>query len=169
MPHYKRPFFKQKPILYFDENFPFSTVTILKENGRITKHFKIYSAYDFGNQGKDDEFQYSFSKKRGFALVTLDKDFMDDKKFPIQNIPGIIYIVAGKKQLSNIQKCLLILINFIPHFPRPKSFMGDGKFQVSLTSCTVRARDAKTREIKTIKINRGDTVSKIAKAFHYFG
>ena len=53
------------------------------------------SAYDFNNQSKDDDFQYSFCKEKGFVLVTLDYDFMDDKKFPIQKIPGVILIVAG--------------------------------------------------------------------------
>jgi predicted nuclease of predicted toxin-antitoxin system len=169
MPHRKRPYFRQKPVLYFDENFPQTVLGTLKENRQIKNCFKIFSVYDFHHQNKDDDFQYAFAKKKGFVLVTLDKDYMNDRKFPIHKIPGIILIIAGRNQTSRIMRCLITLTNFLSVVPLPKSFMGDSKFQVSLEGCVMRGRDAKTREIKTITITPGDTLAKIANEFHYFG
>lgn len=169
MPHRKRPYFGQKPILYFDENFPRSIIDILKVNRRIAKKFKITSVYDFSNENKDDEFQYSFANKKGYTLVTLDRDFMDDKKYPIQRMWGIILILSGRNQTAKITQCLIRLVEFVKYFPLPKAFMRDSKFQVSLEGCVMKGRDIKTKKIQTITITAGDTVSKIAKAFHFFG
>ena len=169
MAHRKRYYFRQKPILYFDENFPHTVISDLKEHRKITSCFKIFSVYDFRHQNKDDHFQYEFAKKKGYVLVTLDKDFMNDRKFPIHKIPGIIFIIAVGNQASRIAACLVTLTKFLSIVPFPKSFMGDSKFQVSLEGCVMRGRDAKTREIKTITILPGDTLAKIANEFHYFG
>ncbi len=169
MPHHKRFYSKQKPVLYFDENFPQYVVRELKNHGQLKKYFKINSVYGFNNQNRDDDFQYSFCKKKGFVLVTLDHDFMNDSKYPIQKISGIIFIVAGKNQVTKIKNCLSIVASFLSLFPKPKMFMGDSKFQVSAEGCVMRGRDARTREIKTITISPGDTPKKVADAFHYFG
>src|SRR5215472_406021 len=91
----KRPFFRQKPTLYFDENFPRNVIDALRANRRLTNCFKLYSVYDFHHENKDDDFQYAFAKKKGFVLVSLDKHFLNDRKFPIQKIPGIIVVIAG--------------------------------------------------------------------------
>ena len=86
--------------------------------------------------------------------MSLNKHFLNDRKFPIQKIAGIIVVIAGRN---------LSLI------PRPKAFIGDSKFQVSLEGFVMRGRDSKTREIKTPTIVPGDTSDKIARHFHYFG
>jgi predicted nuclease of predicted toxin-antitoxin system len=168
LPRNKRPYLRQKPILYFDQNFPRPIIQALRADKRFRKIYKICSVYDLGNEHKDDKFQYDFCKRKGFVLVTLDHDFMDDKKYPIQRIPGIILIVLGRKQLSKIKICLGILTDFLSRVPLPKAFMGDGKFQMSLEGCVLRARDAETREIKTMTIQPGDTIYKVGKKFNYF-
>src|SRR5262249_27318453 len=117
MPRHKATYFRQKPVLYFDENFPKNVVDALKTNRRITRYFKIYSVYDFLHQNKDDDFQYSFAKKKRFVLVTLDKEFLNDKKYPIQKIPGIIVVIAGSNQTSRIAQSLGMLIGFLAFVP----------------------------------------------------
>ena len=165
----KRPFFSQKPALYFDENFPQNVIDGLKRNRRITNYFKIYSVYDFHHENKDDDFQYAFSKKKGFVLVSLDKHFLNDRKFPIKKISGVIVIIAGRNQVSRISQSLVDLTSFLSLIPRPKAFMGDSKFQVSTEGRVMRGRDSITREIKTLTIVPGDTVDKVGRHFHYFG
>lgn len=169
MPHRKQPFLHQKPILYFDENFPHYVIDQLKRDRKIKKYFKICSAFELGTQNKDDNFQYQFARKKRFALVTLDHDFMNDHAYPIEKMWGVILIIAGKNQVSKIRACLLTLIDFISWFPLPKAFMRDSKFQVSLEGCVVRGRDVKTNEIKTVTIMPGDTITTVADHFHYFG
>jgi len=66
----KRPYFRQKPIFYFDENFPITIVDAVKDSRKIGKYFKILSVYDFKNETKDDEFHTSSLRKKRFTLVT---------------------------------------------------------------------------------------------------
>ncbi|MGD0799172.1 MAG: DUF5615 family PIN-like protein [Acidobacteriaceae bacterium] len=168
MPRKKNTYLRQKPILYFDENFPRPIFELIKESSRIRKHFKLHSVYDFGNQGKDDDPQLKFCKTRRFVLVTLDRDFMDDRIYPIQKLPGIVVIVAGKNQATKIVQCLLAFTEFLTFVPFPKGFLFDSKFQVSLQGCLARGRDVTTREIKTIVIAPGDQVGKVLRQFGYF-
>jgi hypothetical protein len=165
----KRLFVRQKPRLYFDENFPLPVVNSLKANRKVCNYFRLYSVYDFHHQNKDDRFQYEFAKKKKFTLVTLDKDFMNDRRFPINKMAGIIVIAASHTETTRIVDSLLVLMSFLVLFPFPKYFMGDTKFQVSPQGCIVRGRDAKTREIKTITIFPGDTMSTVAGKFGYWG
>lgn len=169
MSRQKNTYLRQKPILYFDENFPRTIVELVRESGRIRKHFKLLSVYDFENQGKDDDFQLKFCKVRGFVLVTLDKDVMDDRQYPIQKLPGIVVIVTGKNQATKIVQCLLTFTEFLTFVPFPKGFLFDCKFQVSLQGCLARGRDVKTRAVKTIVIAPGDRVGKVLRQFGYFG
>ena len=94
----KRAYLRQKPTLYFDENFPQQVIDAAKLSGPLRNSFKLLSVFDFNNQGRDDQFQLGFCKSRGFVLVTLDKDFMDDRRYPIQNLPGMIVVSAAKNR-----------------------------------------------------------------------
>ena len=104
---------KQKIKLYFDENFPFNIIKYLKTDNSWKKKCKIFSAYDESNMGKNDEFHFNYCKKKKLVLLTLDGDFMDDDKFPIMKIPGIIRIVANKQDEVAILQNLTTLINFL--------------------------------------------------------
>lgn len=163
----KQPFLKQKLELYFDANFPLEVIDVFRNERRWKKKTNLNSAYDDGNEKKDDTFLFNLCRKRGFVLVTLDRDFMDDQRYPFSGIPGIVRVVAGKNDITSIQICLVILLNFLSQFPRPKIFMGNTKFQVSLEGCVIRGRDAKTSEIKQIIIQAGDSVFKVMEFFNY--
>jgi len=151
----KSVYTKQKLLLYFDADFPFEIVDNFRGNKYWKKRCKIYSVYDFKNSKKDDKFQSDFCKKKKFILVTLDKDFMDDKRHPINKIPGIIRIVSKKNDVNNIRICLMQIIDFLSVITFPKLFAGNSKFQVNPNYCIMRARDCKTQELKTVKINPG--------------
>ncbi len=164
----QRSYLKQKIDLYFDENFPAAIIDELKEDKYWTRRCRIYSVYDFGNQNKDDLFQFDFCKRKGYTLVTLDTDFMNDTHYPFGGMPGIVTIIAKGNDLAKIKYCLDVLVTFVLHLPRPKSFLGDSKFQVSEKGCIMRARDYETGEIKTFSIVRGETLlGEVADAFNY--
>ncbi|SRR5260370_3136017 len=161
-------YLKHKINLYFDENFPVEIIEELKKDNSWKRRCRIYSVYDFGNQNKDDPFQFKFCKKRGFALVTLDTDFMNDTNYPFGGIPGIITIVAKGNDLAKIKYCLDMFLSFISHLPLPKIFLGDSKFQVSERGCVMRGRDYQTGEIKTFTIVPGDTLLReVIDEFNY--
>jgi len=89
----QRPYLKQKIDLYFDENFPAEIIGELKKDNYWKRRCRVYSMYDFGNQTKDYPFQFDFCKSKGYTLVTLDPDFMNDTKYPFGRIPGIITVI----------------------------------------------------------------------------
>ena len=163
----QRPYLRHKIDLYFDENFPAGIIDELKKDTYWKRRCRVYSVYDFGNQNKDDAFQFDFCKSRGFTLVTLDPDFMNDTQYPFGRIPGIITIRAKGNDAAKIKDCLDLLIDFVLHLPQPKNFLGDSKFQVSEKGCIIRGRDYLTGEIKTYTVIPGDTLSKVADEFNY--
>ena len=83
MPRKKRYYTKGKLSLYFDEDFPQELIDHFKRIRAWKKKVRILSVSDKKNYGKDDKYQFNHCKKNGLTLVTLDKGFMDDKKYPI--------------------------------------------------------------------------------------
>jgi hypothetical protein len=57
----KRAYLRQKPTLYFDENFPQRVIDAAKLGGPLRNSFKLFSVFDFNNQGRDDQFQLGFA------------------------------------------------------------------------------------------------------------
>jgi len=161
----KNPYLKQKLLLYCDENIPHDLIEVLKSDNYWRKKCKIYSAFDEGNINKDDNFHFEYCKNKGMTLVTLDKHFMDDRKYPFSKIPGIIRIVAKKNDSETILGNLWTLIEFLTFFPLPKQFIGDSKFEVSSKGCMIRGRDALTRQIKTMNVREGESSNRVIKNF----
>lgn len=120
----RRPFLKQKLPLYFDANFPRRLIDDIKEDRAWKKRCSIHSAAQEGNQRRDDKFQLEFCKAKGYVLVTLDADFMNDSKYPFSRIPGIIRVVAAKNDADSIEERLATLLDFISSFPRAKNLRG---------------------------------------------
>ena len=165
--HEKSTYWSQKIILYFDEHFSKGAIKALKEERSWRKKVKVISVYDVNNEGREDKFQFNFCKRNGYVLVTLDDDFMNDRRYPIDGIPGIVRVVADGREGPKIAECLKVLLRFLLAFPKPKIFFGDTKFQVSLQGCIVRGRDSKTRGIKTVFLQPGDSIYKLASEFNY--
>ena len=163
----RRPYLKQKFRLYLDANFPKGIVEVLKANSNWRRRCKIYSACDLGFEKKDDFFHFGYCRKNNLVLVTLDKDFMDDTKYPFSGIPGIIRVAGKKKDSATILTNLLQWLDFLGLFPFPGSFMSDTKCEVTSSGCLIRGRHAVTREIKSVTVRPGDATSEVQEAFGY--
>ena len=122
------------------------------KNTSIKDSARLYCAIDFDLREVDDPYYFNFCKSRNFSLVTLDDDFMDDKKYPFSKIPGIIRIVSSKSDPQKIDQLLKIFIEFVKYIPLPRVFLGDSKFQISEEGCIMRARDFLSGEVKTMRI-----------------
>ncbi len=165
----RRVYLSQKIDLYFDENFPREVIDDLKRDKGWKSKCRFYSVYDFGNENKDDDFQFGFCKKKGFTLVTLDDDFLNDTVYPFNGFPGIIRIVTKGNDLDSMRYCLDIMLSFLLRFPRPKRFLIDTKLRISQEGGMIRGKDAKTGEIKTCSLVLGETsVGHVMREFHYF-
>ncbi|MBU1102132.1 DUF5615 family PIN-like protein [Patescibacteria group bacterium] len=163
----KQTYTGQKLFFYFDENFPKKIINELKSDKGFSKKFGIRSAIDI-NKGKDDRQHFQYCKKLGYMLVTLDDDFVNDRKYPFGKLPGIIVLSFSKNSIGKIKIALSRIAYFLSFFPFPRIFAGDSKFQVSLTRCIMRGRDVKTRDVKTYVIKPRDTVYEVGKKFGYF-
>ena len=90
------------------------------------------------------------------------------KKYPINKIPGIIRIIAGKNDTGRIKKCLEDFIAFFTsHFHFPKYFIGDSKFQVSYNRVIMEGKDGRSRKIKRMEIGPKTTNVDIAREFNW--
>ena len=143
----KRPFFKQKPILYFDENFPVSAMEHFRTNSYWKKKVKVQSAVEDGNNGQPDKFHFGYCKRNAYTLVALDGDFNDDRVYPFAygDMPGVIMIKETKSQVRRIVVVLSSVLDFVLLAPFPKGFLLESKFIASGEGCVMRGRDARTK------------------------
>lgn len=164
----RRPYLNHKINLYFDENFPRVVIDELKCSTRWRSKCRFFSVYDFGNENKDDTFQFGFCKQKGYTLVTLDDDFFNDTLYPFNGFPGIVKIVTRGNDLDSIRYCLDVMLDFLTKFPFPKFFLIDTKLKISQEGAMIRGRDAKTKEIKTCPlVFLETTVGDVLTEFHY--
>jgi hypothetical protein len=78
----------RKARLYADEDIEDEVVQAIKDRG-----VNISSVHERGEQGKPDEVHLATARREHRFLLTKDKDFLDDRRFPLQRQgPGIIYL-----------------------------------------------------------------------------
>jgi predicted nuclease of predicted toxin-antitoxin system len=163
----RRPFFKQKPILYFDENVPASVIDHFR-NSYWKKKIKLLSAVDDGNKRQSDKFHFRYCKRNAYTLVTLDGDFNNDRMYPFTfgDMPGVIMIKETKSHVRRIVNVLSNVLHFILQARFPKAFLLESKFIASGEGCVMRGRDAQTKEIKSMHIVAGQT--RLSEVWEYF-
>src|SRR5260221_14440224 len=80
----------KKPLFYCDEDFPQPSLAKFK-NFKV-KHAVLTLHY----QGRDDKFHYRYSMLQKAILVTLDDDYLDNKKFKLNHTYGTIVLSVGQ-------------------------------------------------------------------------
>jgi len=166
----KRPYLKQKPRLYFDENFPERVISHFSTHRYWKKKIKAISSITEGNSGRSDRFHYLYSQRHGYTLVTLDYDFNNDCLFPFTNghMPGIIIVCASSSNVRQIIDVPARLLAFLLMLPLPNAFLTETKFIGTRHGATIRGRDASTREIKCLRVRAGQTTTRDVRQFFSF-
>jgi len=84
--------------LYADENIRYGIVLVLRSQGINIKH-----AAEVRLTRKDDECHFQYAKKSNRWLFTTDRGFLNNRRFPFEQIKGIVIVpdtgqnnVAGK-------------------------------------------------------------------------
>lgn len=99
-----KPF--KKPAFYCDEDFPAPSLRLLSK-------FKTKpSVLDFGFQGRDDIFHFQYALEHKSVLLTLDEDYLDNKKFRLNNSYGVIVIKVG--ELASWERVNEVLSRSLP-------------------------------------------------------
>ncbi len=73
--------------LYVDINVPEPLVQELRSAG-----LTLQSARQYGTASRPDENIYQEARERGLVLLTMDSDFWQDRKHPLQTTAGIIFV-----------------------------------------------------------------------------
>jgi predicted nuclease of predicted toxin-antitoxin system len=87
------------PKFYADENFPSAAVRLL----RGTKA-QVLTAKEAGLNGHPDENQIAFALKNGYVLLTCDRDYLDDQRFPLISCPAIVVSNFGSGSLHEMKE-----------------------------------------------------------------
>lgn len=101
---------KAKPRFYADENFPVLAGQVLRKMGA-----RLSTARDAGLAGHPDEDHAAYALKHGYVLVTCDRDYLDECRFPLIHCPAIIVFDFGSGSLAEIRQsfgCLQTIFGF---------------------------------------------------------
>ena len=80
--------------LYADENIRYGIVLALRFQGINIKH-----AIEVNLTGKDDHAHFHYAKKTNRWLLTTDRDFLNNRDFPFEEIKGIIVVPDTSEDL----------------------------------------------------------------------
>jgi len=158
---HRRPYFKQKLSLLFDADFPIDIMGNLKKVRSWRKHFNFKSVHELGRSKQEDEFHFNYCKKEGYIFVTLDSDFVNDRKHPFSGIPGMIYISGTSNNVSRIEESLDNILYFLKWVDFARLFMGDTKIQVNLDGFIVKGRNTKSLALRKVSVKYEEGPSKM--------
>ena len=81
---------RQRVRFLVDENLGTDAARVLRENGWNAK-----SVSDLRLVGKDDQAVFGAAWKQKRVVLTHDRDFLDNRRFPVHRNPGIVVFVVG--------------------------------------------------------------------------
>jgi predicted nuclease of predicted toxin-antitoxin system len=99
---------KARPRFYADENFPRKAVELLRGND-----LDIVSATDAGLTGHSDGDHLAFALREKRVLLTCDRDFLDDRRFPLLSCPAIVVFEFGAGATNSMLQAFRVLNQFI--------------------------------------------------------
>lgn len=94
-----------KPRLLADANFPSGLVEVLRKRGievRTAQELKVHRFLD--------EQILQEAAKRGLFLITLDRDFWSDDRFPLQSSGRLVFVDARDERIANTNGFELLVV-----------------------------------------------------------
>jgi predicted nuclease of predicted toxin-antitoxin system len=95
---------KAKPRFYADENFPAQAVALLRRMGG-----RVETVQEARRSGHPDENHAAYALRNGLVLLTCDRDFLDNKRFPLMHCPAIYVFAFGQGTIQELRaafRCL---------------------------------------------------------------
>ena len=80
-----------QPRVYVDANVPAGLVAFMRDHLKWDVLFVI--EHDDLRRARDGE-HYRLAKQLRRTLITLDRDYLDDRRFPPEESPGVIVMMA---------------------------------------------------------------------------
>lgn len=95
---------KITPRFYADANFPRWAVNHLRE-----RKLDVVTSQDVGLQNRDDRDHAAYGRRESRILLTCDRDFLDERKFPLISSPAIVVFDFGEGPRSEMYDAFLAL------------------------------------------------------------
>lgn len=132
----KLPGPRRKIRAYFDANIPVSVA----ERARKTLRWDVLSVQESASLSRrEDSFHYSHARKLKRLLFTLDRDFLNDLKYPLRQSPGVIVIGARQDDPNDIYFGIELAAWFLEEaFRKVPEFLSGVKVNVTLEAQTIR-------------------------------
>lgn len=93
-----------KARFYADENFPPAAVRLVKKRGG-----KVKTAVQVGMLGRDDDAHAAYARDNKLILLTCDRDFLNQTKFPLNQSPATYVLNFGggsAEEMALALRCL---------------------------------------------------------------
>jgi predicted nuclease of predicted toxin-antitoxin system len=94
---------RAKARFYVDENFPARATAELRHLSRVI------TVQDSQRRGQPDENHAAYALKRGFILVTCDRDYLNEIRFPLVHCPAIVVFDFGSGSTKEIRDAFTCL------------------------------------------------------------
>jgi predicted nuclease of predicted toxin-antitoxin system len=136
-PSYDSPVRKKKARFLVDNSLGIEVAGVLRDLG-----WNAVEVSELGRARHPDESLFSLAWKERRMLLTHDKDFWDDRRFPPDRNPGVVILPGGSGDESALFEALRMLHSVIAPFGT--SFPGT---KISISSdgvLTTKSRDRKT-------------------------
>lgn len=104
---------KGKVSFYVDENFPTAATRLLK-----SMRARVTTVQEAKLRRHPDENHTAHALKNGFVLLTCDRDYLDERRFPLIHCPAIVVFNFGSGSIRDVARsfaCLETIIR-IPQF-----------------------------------------------------
>ncbi|SRR6266576_3316097 len=95
---------RAKPRFYADENFPSVAIKILRQLGA-----DVLTVRDARRRGHPDENHTAEALRLGRILITCDRDYLNDRRFPLIHCPALIVFDFGSGTVEDIRSTFACL------------------------------------------------------------
>jgi predicted nuclease of predicted toxin-antitoxin system len=95
---------RAKARFYVDENFPARATAVLRNMGG-----RVITVQDLRRRGHPDENHAAYALAHGLILVTCDRDYLNEKRFPLIHCPAIVVFDLGTGSLKEIREAFTCL------------------------------------------------------------
>jgi predicted nuclease of predicted toxin-antitoxin system len=82
-----------------DENFPTSATELLRAMGG-----RVVTVQELNRRAHPDENHAAYALKHGYILVSCDRDYLDERRFPLIHCPAIAVFDFGSATLEEIRQ-----------------------------------------------------------------
>jgi len=104
---------RAKPRFYADENFPSVAINILRRLGA-----DVLTVHDVRRRGHPDENHTAEALRLGRVLITCDRDYLNEHRFPLIHCPALIVFDFSSGTADDISRTFACLgaVFSVPQF-----------------------------------------------------